>query len=1067
MILLNSLFLSTSQSLHAPLNDTEKQNIPDALSFINFLKNSSGDKNSLELGNPISPYETLTEENSPATKDNVSVQQLTLRENNFQLSADSLKEIINVSVIDEKLLNTEQVKIMRDLVTQKTFTKDFVLTADPLIVDTNQLKEIVEFFTSNENQNIFSSNNEKNVLISTDDLIVNTVEKLKSENKTLLIPVKNNSLEIIANENKLTDTTSYELPKEFYLKVDDSKTNEFINEAAIESKISNIEKPVTLSPSKEETVFIAINKDPVRENNFVINLLLNISEKEISDDKPPHNVITDNNELIPGVIQQNLSEKVIDKITSPDSDKSNNVLADLNNDTIEEAEQINASVTKENLKDIQATISSSNVVGAESNEEELVTSFVKVKKHYHFTAPLKANSEQTEIPKQTFENKINPVSPETQSNQPHNLEVKHENKNDNQVKTNIPVNRLNVVLQDKTAEKYEGSLSQYLKDHKPKQLELIFTSKPVNSEKELSLNNTEGKTQNNFVDSKVNEITGKTNNITGTINLQTVEVKQGKPVNTDLNSSLNLNQKTDFKTGVINDESVVRENTLKSSFKTEIKIEQNIGRTEILKENLQPESSKQEIKGIEKRTVDFSPKEIIGQSIKIIRPEITSKEEPVRMILQINVSDKPKPVEVNFASTEVNIKSKHANIDSANMFVNRSVAEENVFQPVKQQPELRKSSYTNQIISNEQTNKNNPVTQIKFSEKEHLFVSRISQEEIRNTQAVPLAKNNEQTIFQNHNPELVKDFIYNGEKIAYSNIINENASESVKFISSFIHKPELKREIEQIKSSSEKTSAFNNVVQHQTAKSFYDELKSSIKTSDNKENTYKIIGEKFITDTEANVNTKSSPDLDQTELLKQTQQKVEQPETNKNIAEKTATATENPSQKIKISDQIEWNTNENKIENVVSREKLTAASKPFIKEYIKQVKSAEVMKEISQFVQKKEDASLILRITPAELGSLKISIKMMDQLVKAEIEVESEQIKNIVETNVNQLRDTLQANGVQLSSLTISLSSYDQKNQKPFFSKKKQHSENSTKEVSENKESVEKKMGYNTYDYVV
>lgn len=139
--------------------------------------------------------------------------------------------------------------------------------------------------------------------------------------------------------------------------------------------------------------------------------------------------------------------------------------------------------------------------------------------------------------------------------------------------------------------------------------------------------------------------------------------------------------------------------------------------------------------------------------------------------------------------------------------------------------------------------------------------------------------------------------------------------------------------------------------------------------------------------------------------------------------------------------------------------------------FVKTVKAAEVMNEISQFIKQKDKQTVILKIEPENLGKIKIALEFSNASIDAKIHVESEQIKAMVESGAKQLTQSLVQNGIQLNSLTVSLSNSDQKlGRQPSFSNKKKGSgakgdaefEIEKTEVKD----INKKLGYNTYEYL-
>ena len=132
------------------------------------------------------------------------------------------------------------------------------------------------------------------------------------------------------------------------------------------------------------------------------------------------------------------------------------------------------------------------------------------------------------------------------------------------------------------------------------------------------------------------------------------------------------------------------------------------------------------------------------------------------------------------------------------------------------------------------------------------------------------------------------------------------------------------------------------------------------------------------------------------------------------------------------------------------------------------VKTAEIMKEVAKHIQSKEKNSLILQIDPENLGKMKIKLEMIENSIRAKIEVESHVVRQHLENNLNDLYSQLSKNGVQLNGVNITLSEPDLKSGKQFSGKKKGSGNNLKDEEIEITEDLKtKSLGYNTYDYVV
>lgn len=146
--------------------------------------------------------------------------------------------------------------------------------------------------------------------------------------------------------------------------------------------------------------------------------------------------------------------------------------------------------------------------------------------------------------------------------------------------------------------------------------------------------------------------------------------------------------------------------------------------------------------------------------------------------------------------------------------------------------------------------------------------------------------------------------------------------------------------------------------------------------------------------------------------------------------------------------------------------KHTTDSSPF-GEAAKTVKAAEVMKEISKFIQQGDRSSIVLKIDPESLGTVKIALDLADKVVHANIEVENEAARKLMENNLNQLYNSLNQNGLQLNSINISLANQEQKQGKMPNHKRRAFMDDGGKDSDEIGELRQKQMGYNTYDYLI
>ncbi|HOJ37209.1 MAG TPA: flagellar hook-length control protein FliK [Ignavibacteriales bacterium] len=142
----------------------------------------------------------------------------------------------------------------------------------------------------------------------------------------------------------------------------------------------------------------------------------------------------------------------------------------------------------------------------------------------------------------------------------------------------------------------------------------------------------------------------------------------------------------------------------------------------------------------------------------------------------------------------------------------------------------------------------------------------------------------------------------------------------------------------------------------------------------------------------------------------------------------------------------------------------------------KNVKAYEIIREINHFVTSRQAKQLVLQIEPERLGKMKVGIEVYNNTVRANVEVENETVKRMIENNQNLLKESLAQQGLQLVGFSISLSSNNEKSGSGLLqNNKKNHKKFNLKDELNSKDEVaevdltatKKKMGYNSYEYIV
>ena len=92
-----------------------------------------------------------------------------------------------------------------------------------------------------------------------------------------------------------------------------------------------------------------------------------------------------------------------------------------------------------------------------------------------------------------------------------------------------------------------------------------------------------------------------------------------------------------------------------------------------------------------------------------------------------------------------------------------------------------------------------------------------------------------------------------------------------------------------------------------------------------------------------------------------------------------------------------------------------------------------------------------------------------NNIIHAHAEVENEAAKSLMQNNIDNLKQSLVQQGMQLNSLNISLSNHqEQKSTRSYLSKRKStYAEPQIGEIDEKESSsVSKHFGYNTYEFL-
>jgi hypothetical protein len=157
------------------------------------------------------------------------------------------------------------------------------------------------------------------------------------------------------------------------------------------------------------------------------------------------------------------------------------------------------------------------------------------------------------------------------------------------------------------------------------------------------------------------------------------------------------------------------------------------------------------------------------------------------------------------------------------------------------------------------------------------------------------------------------------------------------------------------------------------------------------------------------------------------------------------------------------NTNDFEIEKIKTFTDLKT-----VNETVKTINVSDIIPEFSKVIQQNEKQSLTFQLTPDNLGKVKLVVDLVQNQINTRIVVENSQIKQFIQSNVDQLKQSLSSSGIDLNSVNISLADHEQKSNKSFSPRKKINGKLESINPTDNQQELAKKtMGYNTYEYLV
>ncbi len=138
-----------------------------------------------------------------------------------------------------------------------------------------------------------------------------------------------------------------------------------------------------------------------------------------------------------------------------------------------------------------------------------------------------------------------------------------------------------------------------------------------------------------------------------------------------------------------------------------------------------------------------------------------------------------------------------------------------------------------------------------------------------------------------------------------------------------------------------------------------------------------------------------------------------------------------------------------------------------IKETIKVVEQSRLINEIENIIKSGEKKSVTINLYPEELGSVKVSLEISDKSVVAKINVANDSVRQMLITQADNLKTSLNQSGIQLASLNVSVNNSEDKSTPQGKMKRKESGIDKKIVISDIPNPVKvKNLGYNTYDYI-
>ena len=145
-----------------------------------------------------------------------------------------------------------------------------------------------------------------------------------------------------------------------------------------------------------------------------------------------------------------------------------------------------------------------------------------------------------------------------------------------------------------------------------------------------------------------------------------------------------------------------------------------------------------------------------------------------------------------------------------------------------------------------------------------------------------------------------------------------------------------------------------------------------------------------------------------------------------------------------------------------------------IEEKLSYKTSSEMLEKLTSIIKKHEilptgEQKMIVNIYPEEMGKIEIQVKYHEKRIETDLVVTTDKVRELIETNLNQLKENLDSKGLQLDRFDIKRETQSEStNEKHKHNHSDQNAKENQKREDENSEKRQKRyrqFNHNTFEY--